>query len=77
MKVLPKRFAKCGLTVHPEKTKLVKFTFLGVGRSEDKQNGTFDFLGFTHYWRKTLSNSWTINRKTSSKKLWVKMKAVL
>jgi hypothetical protein len=42
------------LTVHPEKTKVVKFTFPGVGRSEDKQNGTFDFLGFTHYWRRNL-----------------------
>src|SRR5260370_5938642 len=49
LNVLPKRFAKYGLTLHPEKTRLVEF-----GRyAEDnaKRPGTqsvaFDFLGFT------------------------------
>lgn len=50
LEVLPKRFAKYGLTLHPEKTRLVKF-----GRSahyqakrEKTKTATFDFLGFTH-----------------------------
>lgn len=50
LEVLPKRFAKYGLTLHPEKTRLVKF-----GRSahyqakrEKTKAATFDFLGFTH-----------------------------
>lgn len=76
MKVLPKRFAKFKLVVHPEKTKLVRFVHPKAGQPKDKANGTFDFLGFTHYWGKTLSNSWTIKRKTSSKKLRSKMIAI-
>ena len=52
--VLPKRFGKYGLTLHPDKTRLVPFrprprptaTDSGAG----SQPGTFDLLGFTHYW---------------------------
>jgi group II intron reverse transcriptase/maturase len=75
MKVLPKRFGKFGLTIHPEKTKLVKFRFPGA-YAFGEPNGTFDFLGFTHYWGKTLNGSWTIKRRTSSKKLRSKMSAI-
>lgn len=76
MKVLPKRFKKYGLTVHPEKTKLVRFVKPKAGQPKDKANGTFDFLGFTLYWGKTLSNTWAIKRKTSRKKLNVKMSKI-
>jgi len=31
--------------------------------------GSFAFLGFTHYWARTLSGGWTIKRKTQSKRL--------
>jgi len=48
--VLPKRFAKYGLTLHPEKTRLIEF-----GRRAHDQatrmktkTATFDFLGLTH-----------------------------
>jgi group II intron reverse transcriptase/maturase len=64
--VLPKRFARYGLTIHPEKTKLVPFgkpTLTWTHR-----NGTFDFLGFTHYWGKTRKGTGTIKRKTKRKK---------
>src|SRR4051812_13158471 len=50
--VLPKRFGKYGLTLHPEKTRLVPFQGLRPGappRPRDGRPGTFDFLGFTHY----------------------------
>jgi hypothetical protein len=34
-----------------------------------KGPGSFAFLGFTHYWAKTLSGGWTIKRKTQGKRL--------
>src|SRR5262249_22806847 len=55
MEVLPKRMSKYGLTVHPEKTRLVRFCPPEANDSESADRhqagpGTFDFLGFTHYW---------------------------
>lgn len=76
MKVLPKRFAKYGLTIHPGKTKLIRFVRPKPFREKDRANGTFDFLGFTHFWGKTRSNCWVIKRKTASKKLRRKMKDI-
>jgi len=68
MDVLPKRFGKYGLTIHPEKTRLVRFirpARTGVpprgGKSE-----TFDFLGFTHFWRRSWRGYWVVQRKTAS-----------
>src|SRR5882762_3184067 len=52
--VLPKRFGKYGLTIHPEKTRLVAFA--PPGRSDRDgpgvatQPGNFDLLGFRHFW---------------------------
>jgi group II intron reverse transcriptase/maturase len=63
--VLPKRFARYGLTLHPEKTKLLEF------RRPTTRNDTksFDFLGFTHYWSKSLRGNWVVKRKTMAKRL--------
>ncbi len=67
MDVLPKRFAKYGLTVHPEKTKKIRFKW--EHRSvQQSGNGTFDFLGFTHYWAKSRQGNWIIKRKTMRKR---------
>ena len=65
--VLPKRFGKYGLALHPEKTKLVRFTrptSRRGGALPTAVPGSFDFLGFTHYWGKSRSNRWTIKQKT-------------
>lgn len=64
MKVLPKRLGKYGLTLHPEKTKLVEV----AGRDRDTPR-TFDFLGFTHYMGKSRKGKHILKRKTSKKKL--------
>lgn len=72
-KVLPKRFAKYGLEIHPEKTRLVDFRH--PWKSEGKPE-TFDFLGFTHYWGKTQKGGWSVRKKTSSKKMRKCLKAV-
>ncbi len=67
MEVLPKRFEKHGLTVHPEKTKLISFG--RPGQEARRGDNTFDFLGFTHYWAKSLRGNWVIKRKTAAKKV--------
>ena len=62
MEVLPKRFGRFGLTLHPEKTKLVDFKRPGNGR---KGPESFDLLGFTHLWGKSRKGRWVIWRKTA------------
>ena len=74
MEVLPKRFGKYGLTLHPDKTRLVPFRRPprrvddGIGY-RDGRPGTFDLLGFTHYWGRTRRGGWAVMRKTASKRL--------
>ena len=67
--VLPKRFGKYGLTLHPEKTRLVPFQRprpgARTGADRGERPGTFDFLGFTHHWGRTRTGSWAVKRKTA------------
>jgi group II intron reverse transcriptase/maturase len=74
--VLPKRFSRYDLTIHPEKTKLVRFIQPLANEKTDKDNGTFDFLGFTHFWGKSRHDYWIIKRKTIGKRLRRFMKAI-
>lgn len=69
MAVLPKRFGRFNLTIHPEKTALIRFNKPLRREHSAKGNGTFDFLGFTHYWAKTSRGYWVIKRKTVGKRL--------
>ncbi|UCC28881.1 MAG: hypothetical protein JSU86_11840 [Phycisphaerales bacterium] len=64
MDVLPKRFGKYGLTLHPKKTRLVAFTRPHERDGSSGKPGTFDLLGFTHYWARSRRTSWVIKRKT-------------
>jgi len=66
-RVLPKRFERYELRTHPEKSRMVQFS-RPLGR-KGKGPGTFAFLGFDHYWSKTLKGGWTIKRKTQGKRL--------
>jgi len=69
MDVVPKRFGKYGLTVHPTKTKLVPFRpppSTGRQVSRGERPGTFDLLGFTHYWARSLKGHWVVKLKTAS-----------
>jgi len=61
---LPKRMIKYGLTIHPEKTKLVEFNPWMQGKTP-----TIDFLGFTHYWTKSQKGVFVIKRRTTKKGL--------
>jgi group II intron reverse transcriptase/maturase len=60
--VLPKRFGKYGLKLHPEKTRLFRFT-PNSGREGDSRS--FDFLGFTFYWGQSRKGRWMVKRKTA------------
>lgn len=68
MSVLPKRFGKYGLTLHPEKSRLVRFTRPN-GRADDDGPGSFDLLGFTHHWAKSRKGSWVIKQRTAKDRL--------
>jgi group II intron reverse transcriptase/maturase len=68
--VLPKRFGKYGLTIHPDKTRLVPFQRPGrasaaAGTKAEPQPGSFDFLGLTHYWSRSKRGYWVVKRKTA------------
>ena len=69
MDVLPKRLGRYGLTLHADKTRLLPF-----GRPPRRQQGgkgpaSFDFLGFTLYWRRARSGRWGMWCKTRSSRL--------
>ena len=76
MAALPERFSRFKLKIHPEKTKMVRFKKPSSQDKTDKSNGTFDFLGFTHYWGKSLRGYWIVKRKTAGKRLRRSMKAI-
>lgn len=71
MKVLPKRFERFGLTLHPDKTRLVPFK--RPDRRKPPSNGgdgsrelrSFDFLGFTIHWGRSLAGKWVVRERTA------------
>jgi len=65
MAVLPTRFEKYGLQLHPEKTRLLSFKRPDSGGVESDKPETFNFLGFTHFWAKSRRGFWVIKRKTA------------
>ena len=62
--VLSKRFAKYGLTLHPGKTRMIPFG-RPLHRAREHPKG-FSFLGFMHYWGRSLRGNWVVKRKTAS-----------
>lgn len=60
--VLPKRFEKYGLQLHPEKTRLVRFQ---KPRSGTPLPGQFDLLGFTLRWERSRHGYWVIKTRTA------------
>jgi RNA-directed DNA polymerase len=71
LEVLPKRFAKYGLTLHPEKTRLVKFgrsAYYQAKRTKTK-TATFDFLGFTHRCATSRAGNFIVQVSTMKKRL--------
>lgn len=70
MEVLPRRFGKYGLKLHPEKTRVVAFERPGPGDGGPSSGpGTFDFLGLTHYWGRSRKGNSVVMRKTVKSRL--------
>ncbi len=65
--VLPKRFGRYGLALHPDKTRLLDFRSPRNRNDSDDDEGpgNFDFLAFTHYWAKSRKGFWVVQQKTS------------
>lgn len=75
LKVLASRFEKFGLTLHPDKTRLLVFT-----RPSDSSGAvapqTFDFLGFSHYWGRSRRGYWVVKRRTAKDRRRRALKAI-
>src|SRR5215469_18691623 len=76
--VLTKRFSRFGLTLHPEKTRLVEFGRYAAGnaKKQGKKPQTFDFLGFTHMGARSRKGKFTVHVKTIGKRLRRGLKAI-
>ncbi len=71
LEVLPKRFGKYGLQLHPEKTRLVPFrrpdaSAGGATSASEPTWKAFDFLGFRHIWSRSLRGYWVVKLRTAS-----------
>ena len=65
MEVLPKRFGRFDLRLNMQKTRIVDF-----GKSDPASKaGTFDFLGFTHFWGRSRSGHAITKLKTAKDRL--------
>lgn len=70
--VLPLRFGKYGLQIHPDKTRLVDFRPPPTG----KKGGSFTFLGFTHYWGRSRRSHQVVQRKTARERFTRSVRAI-
>jgi group II intron reverse transcriptase/maturase len=71
LEVLAKRFGRFGLSLHPDKTRLVRF--VRPDRAWESGGGpkseSFNLLGFTHYWTRSRRGAWVVKRKTAKDRL--------
>lgn len=63
---MPARFAEHGLTIHDAKSRLVRFT---RPERDAAAPETFDLLGFTFHWGRTMTGHWTVKTKTAASRL--------
>jgi len=77
---LRERFAKFGLKLHDQKTRLIEFGRFAIGNRQKRGEGrpeTFDFLGFTHRCDVTRSRGWfTIRRESVAKRMRATLAAI-
>jgi group II intron reverse transcriptase/maturase len=78
MEVLPKRFGRFGLELHPEKTRIVPFRWPArwEKRRDKERSQSFNFLGFTHYWRRSRKGNWVVGEKTAKDRISRSLKVV-
>ena len=68
MAVLAKRFAKYGLTLSPEKTRMLRFR-KPLCSAKQRPKASFDFLGFTHHWGRSKKRDWVVKTRTAKKRV--------
>jgi RNA-directed DNA polymerase len=76
---LRERFAKFGLELHPEKTRLIEFGRFAATNRQARGLGkpeTFDFLGFTHICAKMRDGRFWVRRITVAKRMRAKLREV-
>ena len=79
LSALRERFAKFGLDLHPDKTRLIEFGRFSASNREERGDGkpdTFDFLGFTHACGRTRAGRFKVLRHTARKRLRAKLHEV-
>lgn len=68
MQVLGKRLSRYGLTLHPDKTRVIEFRPPWDGKPDRSKGQThFNFLGFTHVWAKSRKGKWNVQQTTSKR----------
>ncbi len=73
------RFARFGLELHPDKTRLIEFgrhAARNRAARGDRRPETFDFLGFTHLCARSKNGRFWVRRITISKRLRAKLAGV-
>ena len=75
---LRERFAKFGLELHPDKTRVISFGRYESenAKGQNRKANTFDFLGFTHYCGRSRKGTFLLGRKTSRKRFRKKCQAM-
>jgi RNA-directed DNA polymerase len=70
-RLLGERLEKYGLTLHPEKTRIVAFQQPKdeENKPDGKTSGTFELLGFEHRWMRSRNGYWVIQLVTAPKRL--------
>jgi len=79
LRELRERFARFGLALHPDKTRLIEFGRFADRKRRDRGDGkpeTFHFLGFTHSCGKTRKGWFTVLRQTMRRRWQAKLREV-
>ncbi len=76
---LHERLKRFNLELHADKTRLIRFGSLAERNRRERGQGkpeTFEFLGFTHICGKTTSGRFMMHRRTSKKRMRVRLKQI-
>jgi group II intron reverse transcriptase/maturase len=79
VEALKERFAKFGLELHPDKTRLIEFGRYAAERRRRRGQGrpeTFNFLGFTHLCGKSKAGMFRVERHTMRQRLCAKLNEI-
>jgi hypothetical protein len=76
---LRKRLARFGLSLHPDKTRLIEFGRFAASNRAERGLGkpeTFDFLGFTHCCSQDRQGRFKLKRTTVKKRMRVTLRSI-